>query len=118
MGYDPDEPRDSHGRWGSGGAAIASRTTQAVDWLKSGGAQQALASIVTVDRVKTAVSLGIKSALYHIGNMDDPAMEVIDPFVHNQVHNVAANLQVASGRARDMMIAVVRAHKAARAGGA
>lgn len=59
--------------------------------------------MITEDNVKGAVALGIKSALYHLGNMDDAAMEVIDPFVHSQVHNVAANMQVTAGRARELM---------------
>jgi hypothetical protein len=116
VGYDPNEPRDDHGRWGAGGSAAAAaiagasaKTQAAVAWVKSGAAQQALRGAITEDRVKTAITMGITSALYHIGQLDDPAMAVVEPFLHNQVHNVAGNLQVASGRARDLMIAGVRA---------
>lgn len=113
MGFDVNEARDEAGRWIGSGVAVAGKARAAVDWIKGGEARKAIGKVVTEDRVKTAVSLGIKSALYHLGNMDDPAMEVIDPVVHDMVHNVQAHLTVSSIRARDTLHASIGSMRAA-----
>lgn len=97
--FSPDQERDSGGKWTAGGAA---------SWVKSQ---------LTASNVKTGIALGIKSALYHLGNLDDPAMEVVEPIVHDMVHNVAQHLQVASGRAREATRAAVVALMLARGAG-
>lgn len=85
------------------GARAASR------WISTNAkAREALGKVLTESNVKSAVSLGIKSALYHLGNLDDPAMNVIEPFIEHHVHNIESTLQVTKGRAHDMMMAGVR----------
>jgi hypothetical protein len=95
--FNVTEARDRFGRWTRGAGAAAA------EWLSSGEAQKALSSLVTEDRIKSAVSIGIKSSLYHVAQFDDAMMGTIEEYVNTQVDMAAAHAQVSAGVARKAM---------------
>jgi hypothetical protein len=114
FGFNPNH--DEAGRFAEGGGKDAKAgAVPASQWLSTDKAKAVIAKVFSADNIKTAVSLGLKSALYHLGNLDDPAMEVLDPFIHHHVHNIETTLAVTKGRAHDMMIAGVKKLMDARA---
>lgn len=80
----------------------------------SAGAVNAARGAATADNARTVLALGIKSALYHLAGLDDAAMEIVEPFVHDTVHNAAAHLSVATGRAQEAMRGAVQKMIAAK----
>jgi hypothetical protein len=98
-GYDPGEPRDDHGRWGTGGAAVKAKIKAFLD----GPGKDALAVVAhKLDQNKKELLAGaITFSLYHIVGADFPVD--VESAVHDQVVNFADNAKVSVGMARDYM---------------
>lgn len=113
MAFDPSEhPRDKDGKWtaGAGGHAPSERARKAVDWIKSDEAKAVIAKLSAPDNIKAAATMAIQSALFKVG-VNDPH---IDQTIKYQVHTFADNIKVTRAHARQLMIAAVKALKAAR----
>lgn len=121
FGYNPNHDPDTgefigDGGGGGGHAQDAKEGSgSAAKWLSGATAKAVLSKAFSKDNVKTAVALGIKSALYHLGNLDDPAMAVLEPYIEHHVHNIETTLAVSKGKAHDMMIAGMKKLMAAKA---
>ena len=108
MAFDPNEhPRDKSGKWtvGAGGQAKS-----AVEWLRSGEAKAVIAKLNAPEHIKNAATMAIQGALFKVG-VNDPH---IDQTIKYQVHTFADNIKVTRAHARQLMIAAVKALKAAR----
>jgi hypothetical protein len=84
VGYNPNEPRDASGRWGSGAVAFVKGQ-------------------LTTENAQLAVVLAVRKGLYLFGQFDDPMMEVVEPMIHDAVHNGATHARVAASVAREAM---------------
>jgi hypothetical protein len=97
--FNPDEPRDEHGRWGTGGVAVKAKLKE---FLASHGKDAIAAVAHKLDENKKELLAGaITFSLYHIVGADFPVD--VESAVHDQVVNFADNAKVSVGMARDYM---------------
>jgi hypothetical protein len=117
MSFNPNEPRDKDGKWtdaaGSTSGGPTARAQRAVEWIKSGEAQAAIAKLASPERVKAAATFAVQGALFKLGGINDP---MVDVAIKHQVQSLANDLQVTTAHARQVMLGVVRSLIKARNG--
>lgn len=108
--FDPDQPRDDHGRFGSGGGFSGTVTNlmAAASWLSTASASEVISSVAHSHLVKEALIFGINSVLAHGSQMHGSFLDShVEEMVSHAVHNFSDHASIASGQARDLMKSAV-----------
>lgn len=94
----PDQPRDDHGRWTSGGLAA----TKA--WVKTTSARDALNSVVHSHHIREALVFGINSLIAHGSQMHGSFLDShVEETVGHIVHNFSDVASISLAQAKEYM---------------
>jgi len=107
MTFDPNQKRDDTGKWTDGGTAGGSseNARKAIDWIKSDEARALIRKISAPDNVKAAATFAIQGALFKMGGINDPNVDVM---IKHQVQSLADDLKVTRAHARQIALTIIR----------